>query len=86
MVPAALTGGVGGGLDGPGLLQIAPPPNHGGQASPPHSNPPHTPQLPHPPTPASPHQQSPEYSGPHKPGTVPQVLSVLPVLSTTSVV
>lgn len=67
MVPAALTGGVGGGLDGPGLLQIAPPPNHGGQASPPHSNPPLTPQLPHPPTPASPHQQSPEYSGPHKP-------------------
>uniref|UniRef100_A0A3P9CKT1 Mothers against decapentaplegic homolog n=1 Tax=Maylandia zebra TaxID=106582 RepID=A0A3P9CKT1_9CICH len=61
--------GVGGGLDGPGLLQIAPPPNHGGQASPPHSNPPHTPQPPHPPTPASPHQQSPEYSGPHKPGT-----------------
>ncbi|TMS01253.1 Mothers against decapentaplegic-like protein 4, partial [Larimichthys crocea] len=52
----------GGGGEGPGLLQIAPPSNHGGHASPPHPNPSHTPQPPHPSTPTSP--QSPEYSSP----------------------
>ncbi|KAG7233004.1 hypothetical protein INR49_006450 [Caranx melampygus] len=49
-----------GGVGGPGLLQIAPPPqNHGAQASPPDPNPPHTPQPPHPPTPTSSQQQNP---------------------------
>lgn len=37
----------GGGAEGPGLLQIAPPQNHGGHASPPHPNPPHTPTSTH---------------------------------------
>uniref|UniRef100_A0A8C4EE11 Mothers against decapentaplegic homolog n=1 Tax=Dicentrarchus labrax TaxID=13489 RepID=A0A8C4EE11_DICLA len=51
------------GSDGPGLLQIAPPQNHGGHASPPHPNPPLTPQPPHPSTPTSPQQQSPPNTG-----------------------
>ncbi|XP_067367547.1 mothers against decapentaplegic homolog 4-like isoform X1 [Channa argus] len=59
--------GGGGVSEGPGLLQIAPPQNNRGQASPPHPNPPHTPQPPHPSTPSSPHQQRPEYSSPAKP-------------------
>ncbi|XP_062278028.1 mothers against decapentaplegic homolog 4-like [Scomber scombrus] len=64
---------VGGGVssEGPGLLQIAPPQNHGGQASPLNPNPPHTTEPPHPstPTPTPPHQQIPEYSSPPKPVT-----------------
>ncbi|XP_039973017.1 mothers against decapentaplegic homolog 4-like isoform X2 [Xiphias gladius] len=69
VVTGGLGGGVGVGGEGPGLLQIAPPQNHGGQASPPHPNPPRTPQPPHPPTPTSPQQQSPEYSSPPKNAT-----------------
>ncbi|KAI3360722.1 hypothetical protein L3Q82_012864 [Scortum barcoo] len=60
-------GGVG--SEGPGLLKIAPPQNHGGHASSPHPHPPHTPQPPHPPTPTSPHQQSTEHSSPPKTAT-----------------
>ncbi|XP_068179381.1 mothers against decapentaplegic homolog 4-like isoform X2 [Antennarius striatus] len=56
-------GGVGGAHKGPGLLQIAPPPNHGGHASPPQLT------LPH--TPTSPHQQSFEYSSPPNTATWP---------------
>ncbi|XP_041649342.1 mothers against decapentaplegic homolog 4 isoform X2 [Cheilinus undulatus] len=61
--------------EGPGLLQIALPQNHGGHASPPHPNPPHTPQPPHPPTSTTPHPLSPEYSSPPRnaswPGSSP---------------
>ncbi|XP_074539289.1 mothers against decapentaplegic homolog 4-like [Halichoeres trimaculatus] len=74
-LPVGGAGGcrVGGGVssEGPGLLQIAPPQNHGGHASPPHANPPHTPQPPHPPTPTSPHPHSPEYSSPPRTATWP---------------
>ncbi|XP_042338288.1 mothers against decapentaplegic homolog 4-like, partial [Plectropomus leopardus] len=81
MTPAALSaggcgrsgGGVGGVCnDGPGLLQIALPQNHGGHASPPHPNPP---PIPHPPPPLFsrhphlPHQ--PDYSSPPKNATWP---------------
>ncbi|XP_059195000.1 mothers against decapentaplegic homolog 4-like [Centropristis striata] len=71
MTPAAPSAGSGrnGGGEGPGLLQIAPPQNHGSHASPPHPNPPHTPQPPHPPTPTSPHL--PDYSSPPKTATWP---------------
>ncbi|CAJ1061283.1 mothers against decapentaplegic homolog 4-like [Xyrichtys novacula] len=64
-------GGAGGGvnIEGPGLLQIVPPQNHGGHASPPHPNPPHTPQPPHPPTSTSPYPHSPEYSSPTRTAT-----------------
>nr|XP_020474367.1 mothers against decapentaplegic homolog 4-like [Monopterus albus] len=59
MTVAALSAGGSGGVggEGPGFLQIAPPDNHGAQASPP------------PPTPTSPHQQSLEYSSPPKTAT-----------------
>ncbi|XP_068612742.1 mothers against decapentaplegic homolog 4-like [Brachionichthys hirsutus] len=61
--PPALTavsvdGGVGGPNKGLGLLQIAPPPSHGGHASPPH-------------TPPSPNQQRFEYSSPPNTATWP---------------
>uniref|UniRef100_A0A3P8T2H2 Mothers against decapentaplegic homolog n=1 Tax=Amphiprion percula TaxID=161767 RepID=A0A3P8T2H2_AMPPE len=61
-----VSGGMGGAPEGPGLLQIASPHDHGNRTPPPHLN---TPHPPHSSAAASPHQQSPEYNCPPKPGT-----------------
>ncbi|XP_051813146.1 mothers against decapentaplegic homolog 4 [Acanthochromis polyacanthus] len=59
-------GGMGGAPEGPGLLQIASPHDHGNRTPPPHLT---TPHPPHSSAAASPHQQSPEYNCPPKPVT-----------------